>query len=305
MAQRNYPRLSIYEFGEHLLTSGDLDPVYIALHRADWQDVDHLYRWLVAYWCFYHCGAASYISEAQGEEFWERMRIASENTTPSPLGERWPRGSERRHFRGDQSNSAVAQMRARYPRPAQIIQRIAHPYHDADLGEEGPPLERLPFELVSSRARGLPRFGPWIAFKVADMLDRLGIAPVDFDHAAVFMFDDPAKAALKLWRQHERLPDTAEPKDWEARTKIIKNVVAHLSDYFKDHTAPPIHERPVGLQEIETILCKWKSMMNGHYAPYNDINEIRHGLEQWSPHSETARTLLHAMPEGKPGATNW
>ena len=32
---RNYPRLDIESFGRHLITSGDLDPIYTALVRAD------------------------------------------------------------------------------------------------------------------------------------------------------------------------------------------------------------------------------------------------------------------------------
>lgn len=291
MAQRNYPRLSIYEFGEHLLTSGDLDPVYIALHKAE-LDEAQLYRWLLAYWCFYHCGVASYISEAQGDEFWQQMLIAGQNTYGSPTGERWPRGSERRHFRGEACIKALHQMRERFPDPADAVRWIAE--HVTQTGEP------IPFVNIAARAKGLPLFGPWISFKVGDMLDRLGIVPVNFDQASVFMFTDPVKAALMLWRQHERLPAEAQPKDEATKLRIIDNVVAHLTDHFKDHTAPPIHERPVGLQEIETILCCWKSHMNGHYPLYNDMTEINAGLRDWLPHSETARALYHAMPK-EPG----
>ena len=59
-----------------------------------------------------------------------------------------------------------------------------------------------------------------------------------------------------------------------------------------------MYERPVGLQEVETILCKWKSHMNGHYPLNNDIMEIRHGLKDWLPVSALARAFYDAMPEG-------
>jgi hypothetical protein len=187
-------------------------------------------------------------------------------------------------------------MRTRYPRPAAIVQMIAHrePAPNPEIGTD----YALAFEEVSTRAKRLPRFGPWISFKVADMLDRLGIAPVNFDQAAVFMFDDPVKAALIFWRRKMGLPDNAKPKD---QNDVINQVVSHLTEHFKDHTAPPLHERAVGLQEIETILCKWKSHLNGHYPKFNDIDEIREGLSSWAPHSETARSMLHAMPEGSHG----
>lgn len=299
MASRDYPRLSIYDFGQHLLESGDLDPVYIALEKMEWGDPAHLERWLLAYWCFYHCGAASYISEHQGEGFWDAMREAARNVLPAPDGGRWPRGSERRHFRGKAAIDAVERLRARF---GDMPERAVH-----DIAYGVPPDHIIPvtarpqpFAEVAARAKGLPLFGPWIAFKVCDMLDRLGIAPIDFDKASVFMFADPVKAALRLWRAHENLPDNAEPKDEATKHLIIDNVVAHLTEHFKAHTAPPRHERPVALQEIETILCCWKSHMNGHYPLYNDMTEINAGLKPWLPHSETARAFYHAMPK-EPG----
>ena len=50
MGRRDYKRLSIENFGSHLLLTGDLDPVYIALHRCG-LDFEVLSKWLVAYWC--------------------------------------------------------------------------------------------------------------------------------------------------------------------------------------------------------------------------------------------------------------
>lgn len=296
MAARNYPRLDIYEFGQHLLETGDLDPVYIALDKMEWSDPAQLERWLLAYWCFYHCGAASYISEMPGELFWERMEVATTNTTEAPDGGRWPRGSERRHFRGEAAVNAVAKMKARWlTMPERAVHDIAYgvPPNQVTPVSDRP----QPFAEVAARAKGLPLFGPWIAFKVCDMLDRLGIAPVDFDEAAVFMFDDPTKAALMLWRAEMKMPENAKPKD---QARVIQQVVTHLIERFEKHTAPPRHERKVGLQEIETILCKWKSHMNGHYPLYNDIHEINEGLRSWAPHSETARAMLHAMPPSRP-----
>ena len=295
MASRSYERLDIYEFGRVLLESGDLDPVYIALNAMQWRDPAQLERWLLAYWCLYHCGAASYISEAEGASFWDRMEEAARNETKAPDGGRWPRGSERRHFRGEAAIRAVAKMRERCPdMPERVVHYIAYgepPNHVIPVSTRP-----QPFAEVADRAKSLPLFGPWIAFKICDMLDRLGIAPINFDKAAVFMFDDPVKAALRLWRVHENLPDTAEPKDAATKAQIIDNVVAHLTEHFKSFTAPPRHERPVGLQEIETILCCWKSHMNGHYPLLNDIREINEGLSSWAPHSETARAMLQAMP---------
>src|SRR5690606_13153596 len=126
MAKRDYPRLDIYEFGRHLLETGDLDPVYIALDRMEWSQVEQLGRWLVAYWAFYHCGVASWLSEHDRDSFWDVMELAARNEDPAPPGGRWPRGSERRHFRGAQSLNAIAEWRQAYgDNPHEMVSWIA------------------------------------------------------------------------------------------------------------------------------------------------------------------------------------
>lgn len=278
MAKRDYERLDVLTFGRHLITTGDLDPIYIALTKMEWDSPAQLSRWLIAYWCLYHGGAASHLSEFEGNDFWRGLATAAANVEPAPHGGRWPRGHERRHFRGKAATNAVAQLQARYgPLPEDMVEYIA----------EGAPS----YERVAERAQEHPLFGPWISFKIADMVDRVLMEHVNFTNAAVFMFKDPEKAALMLWRQHLGLPETAHPKD---KTGAIEQVVSYLKGEFKDLTAPPSHDRPVDLQEVETVLCKWKSHMNGHYPLFNDIDEITEGTKGWN--CNTARAFLHAMP---------
>jgi len=77
-------------------------------------------------------------------------------------------------------------------------------------------------------------------------------------------------------------------------------VVEHLIATFAGSTAPPVHDRAVGYQEVETILCKWKSHMNGHYRVGRDCIEIREGLEDWREVSPAVAEFLHLMPTGSP-----
>ena len=73
----------------------------------------------------------------------------------------------------------------------------------------------------------------------------------------------------------------------------VRDVVLYLAKVFKWAKAPPSEDRGIELQEIETILCKWKSHMNGHYPLWNDIDEINEGLHGWG---ETADKFWLAMP---------
>lgn len=286
MPKQDYPRLEIEDFGRQLIVSGDLDPVYIALPAAV-PDINQRHRWLIAYWCFYHCGVASYLSEFKGEDdFWSRMMEAATNETTAPGGGRWPRAKERRHFRGEAAINAVAKLRNTYGADPEKMVR----YITSDCPSE----RATPYISIADRAQEHPLFGPWIAFKIADMAERVLGIPVDFTEAEVFMFKDPVRATVMLWRQRHGLPDTSEPKDLN---HVIHEVVKHLTSTFSDLVAPPLGDRPIGLQEVETVLCKWKSHMNGHYPLYNDIDEIGEGVREWANVSKTAQAFVAAMPK--------
>lgn len=279
--------MDIEHFGAHLLTTGDLDPIYnalVAMRQDGWNEAA-LKRWLVAYWCFYHAGVASYLSQHEGKEFWDHMAMAAVNNSPSPCGDRWPRGSERRHFRGQAAINAVQELRNDFKKPEHVVSVLVGGMHEQT------------FRGITTRAKMLPLFGPWISFKIADMVDRvLGIPVTGFDQAAIFMFADPTKAALRLWALKAGFAESVKPKD---EGKAIQQVVDYLIDYFKEFKAPPLGDRPVGLQEVETVLCKWKSHMNGHYPLYNDIDEINEGVEPWLKYSKTADLFARCMPSAE------
>ena len=284
MGVRDYERLEIKPFGSLLLTTQDLDPVYVALTGVmrdhSWTR-EQVMRWLVAYWCIYHSGVACYISESEGNEFWDLLYTAAENVKPSPLGDRWPRTPPRRHFRGKAATDSVKYLRGRYERPEQMVDYI--------IGDS----PRV-FKDVSKRVQEHKAFGPWIGFKIADMIERVLGEPVCFNRAEVFMFKDPVKAVLRLWRYHTGYGETAKPKDLNG---VIVEVVNWLIDAFKDHKAPPLMDRAPGLQEIETILCKWSHHMTGHYPLMADTIQITEKeLGPWEDVSVSCKQYASCMP---------
>lgn len=262
--------LPIEIFGRKLIRSLDLDPVYVGLVRANLPP-KQLRKWLVAYWCFYSCGVASWLSEHKGYEFWDQMMIAAVNKKPTTINTRWPRAAERRHFRGAAAVDAVASLRNKYEGfPSAMVEYI--------IGTKPPPLV---FTDVLQRAKEHKCFGPWIGFKIADMIDRcLGIK-VDFKDSDVFMFDSPSKAAALVYE--ERKPPGG--------------TVMWLIKEFSDLKAPPFFDRRINIQEIETVLCKWHSHAHGKYEVGKDIYEVRHALNQWTNVSKTAARILKVMPK--------
>lgn len=272
--------MHIEDFGAVLIETRDLDPVYVAIVGAG-LDRDQLCRLLLAYWCFYHLGVAANLSEYQEGCYWDMMLEAAQNVrsprehTRAPEGcARWPRGAERRHFRGQKCVDAVRELSV--GRPEDWVGQFFNKLVWVD-------------RKVMAEVESWPQFGPWIAFKVADMLERVAGIDVRFDPDIGLMYDEPAKGLeLLRWRLY------GDAHNNDARRRIMYH---QLVRHFSPAPAPPGGDRGCGPQEVETILCKWKAHMGGHYEVGKDIRELRHGLVGWG---ETAERLLVACPEEVP-----
>lgn len=263
-----YEKLSLEEFGRQLVLSGDLDPVYTALSRVEY-DGQRMRRLLFAYWCCYNLGEADYLSTSEGNAYWFTMQTMAENSQPSPVG-RWPRGRERRHFRGEKAIEAIGWFWKNYSNRAHGPVTTLETLFSQE--EEGPPLRTVPYVELKKVVCEWPQFGPWIAFKVGDMLERVLHLPVDFTDSDVFFFDSPREAA-KSWAM-QNFWTVAMSDAPKVAVEFLKKELGHLS-------APPSFDRSLNIQEFETILCKWKAHQNGIYPIGSDIKELKHSLEPW------------------------
>jgi len=256
----NRRKLGVVEFGQLLIETGDLDPLYIALWGAK-MPRKQLCRWLVCYFCYYHAGLCCWASERGG---WEVLDEIARGGTA------YPRGSERRHFRAQTAITAVAKLREQFGDAEEMLNWIS---------DAGPRANK-----VMQRIRTLYGFGEWIAGKIPDVLDRLNLAKIEFVERDVdLMFDSPKKGALDVARRYAQGDD---PLLFAHR--YLMNNLGHLK-------AAPRYERTINVQETETIFCKWKSHLSGHYPPGKDSYEIRHGLLRYAK-CKTAQRMLKALP---------
>lgn len=256
------------EWGRLLITTLDHDPLYVGLSKWDVKG-SRLRRFLLAYWCCYSTGASWYISQQSGSRFWNMLRTAAENVQPSPLGDRWPRAHERRHWRGQKCVDSVDQLKARFKHPEDAIIRLES---CRSLGE------------VNTTIGAWPQFGPWIAFKAADMLERVLAVPVAFPNELITLFKDPKEGA-------EMMSTLMDPNDDLGIGP--QDVVSILLHAYEDMLAPGHRDsgRTCNIQEVETVLCKWKSGVKGHYYIGKDTDDHRRELRQWEAHD-----LLAAYP---------
>lgn len=275
--------LSVEEFGAELLRSQDLDPVYVALHRVELPR-DQLMRLCLTYWCVYHLGVAAKLSTLKGPAYWSKLlEVAVNAGEPKP----WPRGAERRHFRGQQAVDAVQELALRYARPEGVVSYMLEPCDGA----------RPTFGGVTARVQEHRGFGPWIAFKIADMGERVLGVPVDFSNCEMGVYKDPRQGAA-LARVERGAANYADPKQpwlYPISDDEVRDEFAHYVKHFNKFKAPPRGDRKVNVQEVETIFCKYKSHRKGHYPLGKDTRELRHSLTGWGP---LAEKLREALPNG-------
>lgn len=269
--------LTVEEFGRQLITTGDLDPIYTMLQRAKLPP-DVLAKWCMSYWCFYHAGSASFMAGAKEDcLFWTWMWRAARNepadafqlTVANPPI-RWPRSAERRHFRGAQAIRGITYLHDVYNSPYSLVHMLKQ--------------ENTVKGVITFVKSTIPQFGPWIAFKMADMTINVLGHPLDTADCSLDIYQEPVEGGKLAYTQW--YPDNVfVPKH------NMEDVIARLKFEFRDLRSPH-SDQPIGVMEVETVLCKWKSHLNGHYPVGKDTHEIKEGLQGWGTLAESLAQLL-------------
>jgi hypothetical protein len=216
--------------------TGDSDPVYwaIAKAREEWGN-PWASRFCVGMLAYYHMGVAIEAAEKTGEAFWSHLRDIYSSA---------PRGSERRHFRGEGGLKTLESMRG--PADSQY--------------EPSAWFASFPQTYAGVKAfceRRLYAFGPYFQLKVCDYMGCLGVPMRSFDGLARNLPTEPAKALALIGGTFQDLC-----------TRVDKlNILA-----------PPYFDRFAGPAEVETSLCGWKTTkFKGNWFGA-DIAEKRHQL---------------------------
>jgi hypothetical protein len=260
-------------FGRDLIVSQDLDPVYVAFQRAG-LDYDTRARILLTYTCVYHLGSSVAIGQKEGSDYWDALQVAAVNE-----GLYWPRASERRHWRGKQALETVRYLRDKYKYPEDVVGYWASGGNNS-------------FSAVADRVKEIPRFGPWISFKVCDMLERCLGHSVDFSTCSMGVYKEPRAAAALILTGSEQAAITDSDLEGVMRKMLRPE---HLGSLM----APPDSGRRVNVQEVETCLCKFKSHLHGNYPPGKDTQEVLHGLEdpRWdNPITRSMIKVIETLP---------
>lgn len=262
-------KLSIYEFGEKLIETQDLDPVYVILYHSNWP-IDKMQKWLLAYWCFYHVGTACWIVDHK--DYWLAMRTAAGS-------KEYPRTTNRRHFRGTNAMNSVAYLESRG-----VDDLFKWFTYCRNFGLAPPAKD------VMQHVQEWVGFGPYVSFKVADMLERVGICKVTFSGVSEYLYSSPQEGARRLWKQEFGFES---PTQADADNHAYVALSDHLQSTLNCKLAPPSYNRYINIQEIETILCGWNSYMKGYYELGKDTQAIREGMLKFA-RCKSAQQLIAA-----------
>lgn len=253
----------VIEFGADLLETNDLDPIYNLLAESE-MDKSQLNRWLLAYSMFYHAGVASMLAER--EDFYEACAEDFDN---------YPRCEERRHFRGEKAKNALGFLKA-----ANAPEEHTYYWYYGKRGDQ----PSTDFKSVVKRIQTYPMYGPWIAFKLADMGERIFGIPIDFSNCALNMYSEPRSGAALALKDDENADMSERELD-----EVVVSIASELNN--KGFKAPPWGDRLINLQEAETVLCKWKSFKHGHYFVGKDKQSVQEALN-WKQQGMIREQLL-------------
>jgi hypothetical protein len=231
------------ELCEAVILTGDLDPLYdftVAANKA--RNDLWTARFVTHLLTFYDVGGACHAADLTSEgSFWDYVISNYDH---------FPRGTNRRHSRGDIGRKYVAN-----------CEKIGSP--SVFLEEAWAPNYTALVKKFQDKFHGCG-YGPYFVWKVMDYQDRVLGRPVKLEmHEAVrHMPDEAKKGATLLW------PDVP-----------LLGVLSAMTRFLTRFTAPGLPNRQCGLSEAETMLCALRGWYNGDYAVGQDLLDRRKQLK--------------------------
>lgn len=174
------------------------------------------------------------------------------------------RASERRHFRGEAGMKALKAWSILWPEPERMI----------------PSLFGSTYFEVRSKARVVPQIGDYFVWKLADVQERVFHVPCDFTGAE--------KWSPKVPQEGAKLISTAP----------IEQVYAMIVEQMQPRMSPPAYDRPINMQEAETVCCVYHQYRGGGYTYGSRTAKAHRRLSAYE--SQANEAMLDALHMGLP-----
>jgi hypothetical protein len=239
--------MNVLEFGDAKLALQDIDPLYRALKEMKWPR-QKLCEYTLAFVSFDHAGLACWVCEH--DNFWTGMTNAAENKL---------RGAPRRYFFPRVATPAVRTLRDRYGSAKTALDALAGPYAQAE-----------------ALLRTWPHYGPTACFKLCDMAERVCGVNVDFSMVTPEQLMSNKMVTKGVYKAMHSLGVDSPNSLFRAMRRHPWRTLAG-----------PGFDRPLNMQEFETILCYYShdDGKNKH-LPGMDIENICGELFGWGKIAE-------------------
>lgn len=250
-------------FATLLFKLEEADPGYMLLARAKLPYEQKL-RYVLAWCTFYNPGLAAKASDYQGARFYEYLR----SVYPTAK-----RASERRHFRGQAGLKAMAQWQDLYPKPEAMV--------EACFGKT--------YLEVRQNMRHMAQMGDYFYWKLADIQDTVFRCPVDFTGCEKYMPKVPQQGADIIY--HLEAPHGVCFAE-------LGEVMSTITRHIEGLKYPIKGNRPLALQEAETVCCVFKQHVAGDYRFGFRSAKAWSRLMAMKCETETAGKLLQGLHDG-------
>lgn len=250
------------KFGRHLMESEDIDPLYPVLRHLQ-QDMDEeqalWHSFLYVAW--YNLPSATAAFARYPTPRAGVVDLANEG---------WPTGVERRNHRGvsfalarhlQSYLAATKRGQARWYREGVGTHQVT----DTQALLAGLPKDRFSnqwnWHIVNERLQMLYGNGRWAAYKHCEVLRRVNGMPLEAPDMGHQFSSGPRQGLATLYG------------DLEGQTSAV---IAELDRRGLDLQKRLVRRGlVVDIEELETILCNWKSLLKGKYYVGHDIDELQ------------------------------
>lgn len=214
---------------------------------------DQKKRFMVAWSTFYNIGLAAKGSQFNDKKFWVYLNSVYDTAT---------RASERRHFRGKAGRAALTQWEQKFKQPEKLVDHM--------FGKD--------YFIVRENAREVKQMGEYFVWKFADVQERVFGIPCDFTDAASYSPKVPRQGAEII------APGIDIEKTYEM-----------IAEYMNDlgMVAPPRNDRPMNMQEAETVCCVYKQYLNNKWVHGSRTAKATRSL--LALRSDTGDHMLHVL----------
>lgn len=127
-------------------------------------------------------------------------------------------------------------------------------------------------------------YGPWASWKVCDLASC--VLGIDIDFSTIDFqktYEYPLKGVLVVNGYDEH--DTAMLKDPNVFKFMLEEVFRQLEPIMGENSPHSQTKRPMNMQEVETLLCKYHAHQKGKYPIGHDISRLRNNIST-SPYED-------------------